>query len=171
MKKWNRYQQSKRANLAFTYALADYIEKKKSKVLSLCAHPGATNSGLQSRTQADVGVLCVANCTLGFASLLNMHYICHTRTHARTHSQSFMDRFVNGLAVAAGHSTDDGLLGLAYAALKEDVKNGDFFGPEKINGKAVLLPCEREKDPGYPKDQLDMLWTKSVEATGAKWDN
>jgi len=53
MAKWQRYQQSKRANLAFTYALADYAEKKGScRVKALCAHPGATNSGLQSRTDA-----------------------------------------------------------------------------------------------------------------------
>ena len=54
MAKWHRYQQSKRANLAFTYALADFIAARDGcSVKALCAHPGATNSGLQSRTQAD----------------------------------------------------------------------------------------------------------------------
>jgi len=53
MAKWQRYQQSKRANLAFTYALADYVDKKDGcRVKALCAHPGAANSGLQSRTDA-----------------------------------------------------------------------------------------------------------------------
>jgi len=51
MAKWQRYQQSKRANLAFTYALADLISARGTKVKSLCAHPGACNSGLQSRTE------------------------------------------------------------------------------------------------------------------------
>lgn len=51
MGKWQRYQQSKRANLAFTYALADFIKSRDNcRVKALCAHPGATNSGLQSRT-------------------------------------------------------------------------------------------------------------------------
>lgn len=54
MAKWRRYQQSKRLNLAFTYALADFIESKglQDCVIATCAHPGATNSGLQSRTAA-----------------------------------------------------------------------------------------------------------------------
>jgi len=52
--KWMRYQQSKRLNLGFTYALADFIKKKgfEDYVIATCAHPGATNSGLQSRTAA-----------------------------------------------------------------------------------------------------------------------
>lgn len=51
MGKWQRYQQSKRANLAFSYALANFIKSKdRCGVKAVCAHPGATNSGLQSRT-------------------------------------------------------------------------------------------------------------------------
>merc|ERR1712187_3542 len=52
--KWRRYQQSKRLNLGFTYALADSIKKRgvEDYVIATCAHPGATNSGLQSRTAA-----------------------------------------------------------------------------------------------------------------------
>lgn len=53
MAKWVRYQQSKRANLAFTYALADVLAQKAgNKVKAVCAHPGATNSGLQAHTDA-----------------------------------------------------------------------------------------------------------------------
>eukprot|EP00930_Biecheleria_cincta_P100470 TRINITY_DN92102_c0_g1_i1.p1 TRINITY_DN92102_c0_g1~~TRINITY_DN92102_c0_g1_i1.p1 ORF type:complete len:375 (+),score=74.59 TRINITY_DN92102_c0_g1_i1:172-1296(+) len=54
MAKWHRYQQSKRLNLGFTYALADMIKNKgvEDCVIATCAHPGATNSGLQSRTAA-----------------------------------------------------------------------------------------------------------------------
>jgi len=52
--KWRRYQQSKRLNLGFTYALADFIKNKgfEDCIIATCAHPGATNSGLQSRTAA-----------------------------------------------------------------------------------------------------------------------
>lgn len=54
MAKWRRYQQSKRLNLGFTHALADKIKKAdlEAYVIATCAHPGATNSGLQSRTAA-----------------------------------------------------------------------------------------------------------------------
>jgi NAD(P)-dependent dehydrogenase (short-subunit alcohol dehydrogenase family) len=52
MAKWRRYQQSKRLNLAFTYVLADRIKREglEESVIATCCHPGATNSGLQSRT-------------------------------------------------------------------------------------------------------------------------
>lgn len=55
MAKWRRYQQSKRLNLGFTYALADTIRNQgvEDYVIATCAHPGATNSGLQSRTAAN----------------------------------------------------------------------------------------------------------------------
>lgn len=136
MAKWKRYQQSKRANLAFTYALADFIDNRpECNVKAVCAHPGATNSGLQSHTQAD----------------------------------SWLDRFINGLAVVAGQSTEDGCLPLALASVKEGVSNGDFFGPPGLTGNAILLPMEREWGTGYDKGQLDMLWNKSNEATGAVW--
>jgi len=134
MAKWARYQQSKRANLAFTYALADFSEKKGSRVKAVCAHPGATNSGLQARTQGS----------------------------------SWMDNFINGLAVVSGHSTADGCLALALGTVKQDVPNGAFYGPLKLTGDAVLLPSERESD-GYDEKELDMLWEKSIAATGAKW--
>ena len=134
MAKWARYQQSKRANLAFTYALADYCEKKGARVKALCAHPGATNSGLQARTQGS----------------------------------SWLDNFINGLAVVSGQSTADGCLALALATVQEGAASGDFFGPAMLTGNALLLPNERESD-GYDQKELQMLWDKSVAATGATW--
>lgn len=130
--KWKRYQQSKRANLAFTYALADLFESRGSGVKALCAHPGASNSGLQSRTGGG----------------------------------AWVDNFINGLAARAGHSTGDGALGISVASCKEGVKNGEFFGPDNLTGTAVLLPSEKEE---YSKENLRLLWDKSIEATGAKW--
>lgn len=134
MGKWKRYQQSKKANLAYTYSLAERIDARPGcKVKAVCAHPGATNSGLQSRTKGS----------------------------------TYLDNFINGLAGVVGHSTADGVLALAMAALNKDVSNGDFFGPEEVTGKAVRLPSEKAKD--YPPEQLTLLWDKSVEATGAAW--
>jgi len=51
IQKWQRYQQSKLANLLFTYALHDRAQQHESKTRALCAHPGPTYSGLQERTE------------------------------------------------------------------------------------------------------------------------
>ena len=49
--KWTRYQQSKLANLMFTYALDDRAgQRPGNKVKSLCGHPGPADSGLQGKT-------------------------------------------------------------------------------------------------------------------------
>ena len=51
MRKWVRYQQSKLANLLFTYALHEQASALAgNRVKSLCAHPGPTNSGLQAKS-------------------------------------------------------------------------------------------------------------------------
>lgn len=54
--KWRRYQQSKLANLLFTYALAERLGARGSRVKALCAHPGPVDSGLQAKTTAAGGV-------------------------------------------------------------------------------------------------------------------
>lgn len=51
MGKWVRYQQSKLANLLFTYALQDAADRRPgNRVKSICAHPGPANSGLQTKS-------------------------------------------------------------------------------------------------------------------------
>lgn len=51
MGKWVRYQQSKLANLMFTYALQAEAEKRpENRIKSICAHPGPTDSGLQAKS-------------------------------------------------------------------------------------------------------------------------
>lgn len=51
MGKWVRYQQSKLANLMFTYALQSKAEARpENRVKAICAHPGPTNSGLQAKS-------------------------------------------------------------------------------------------------------------------------
>lgn len=51
MGKWVRYQQSKLANLMFTYALQNEAAKRPgNRVKSICAHPGPTDSGLQAKS-------------------------------------------------------------------------------------------------------------------------
>lgn len=51
MQKWVRYQQSKLANLLYTYALQDRAAARPGNgVKALCAHPGPTDSGLQAKS-------------------------------------------------------------------------------------------------------------------------
>jgi NAD(P)-dependent dehydrogenase (short-subunit alcohol dehydrogenase family) len=54
--RWVRYQQTKLANVVFTYALRDRAEKAGSMVKSLCAHPGLTATNLQVKSANDGGM-------------------------------------------------------------------------------------------------------------------
>jgi len=51
--RWERYGQTKLANLAFTYALRDRCEAAGTKVLALVAHPGVAATNLQVTSTAD----------------------------------------------------------------------------------------------------------------------
>lgn len=120
--KWRRYQQSKLANLLFTYALADRIPATgpDASILSACAHPGPTDSGLQGKTSAAGG----------------------TR---------LLDRMIIGRTMKVAQPVEAGAMGIVRAATFPDVANGDFYGPEGSGrpGPAVLLPPER--DPAAEK--------------------
>eukprot|EP00013_Stygamoeba_regulata_P024446 CAMPEP_0177647946 /NCGR_PEP_ID=MMETSP0447-20121125/10567_1 /TAXON_ID=0 /ORGANISM="Stygamoeba regulata, Strain BSH-02190019" /LENGTH=336 /DNA_ID=CAMNT_0019150557 /DNA_START=128 /DNA_END=1138 /DNA_ORIENTATION=+ len=50
LSKWTRYQQSKLANLLFTYGLHTRAQAAGSPVKVVCAHPGATLTDLQLKT-------------------------------------------------------------------------------------------------------------------------
>ncbi|NVB39555.1 SDR family NAD(P)-dependent oxidoreductase [Pseudenhygromyxa sp. WMMC2535] len=117
--KWRRYQQSKLANLLFTYALHDHIaaERPGSGVKSLCAHPGPTNSGLQAKT-SDAG---------------------GTRV---------LDQLILWRTLRVAHAVEDGALGLLRAACDPEVESGAFYGPEGRGqpGPAMLLPAERDAE-------------------------
>jgi NAD(P)-dependent dehydrogenase (short-subunit alcohol dehydrogenase family) len=126
-----RYQQSKLANLLFTYALHDFAQAKQVNVKSLCAHPGATNSGLQTKVKG----------------------------------QGILDNYILNSTLLMAHSTEDGTMGLALAAIGVKSQSGQFYGPgpdefadHGAYGPAMLLPEER--DPAAER----MLWNESIKA-------
>jgi len=116
--KWRRYQQSKLANLLFTYSLHDAIEVHRPELLgklkSLCAHPGPTHTELQAKTLA-----CGSN--------------------------GWLDRLIVRSIVQQAHSVEDGAMGIVRACCAAQVASMDFYGPlgRGRAGPAVLLPAER----------------------------
>jgi NAD(P)-dependent dehydrogenase (short-subunit alcohol dehydrogenase family) len=116
--KWQRYQQSKLANLLFTYALHEHIATERpalaDRVKVLCAHPGPTDSGLQAKTTKAGGT-------------------------------GLLDRFILWSTLMRAHAVEDGALGIARACCEPGVQSGQFYGPTSSNGgPAVLLPAERD---------------------------
>lgn len=118
--RWRRYQQSKLANLLFTYALADAIASQKphfaESIKSLCAHPGPTDSGLQGKT-------------------------------SRAGGTRLLDRYILWQTLRNAHSTEDGTQGILMAACDPKADTRDFFGPAGKGkaGPAVKLPQERDQ--------------------------
>src|SRR5262249_34237044 len=116
--KWRRYQQSKLANLLFTYALHDEIAKARpafaSKIKSLCAHPGPTDSGLQGKT-------------------------------AKAGGTRLLDQFILWRTLRVAQAVEDGTLGIARACCEPGVESAGFYGPTGSGqgGPAELLPAER----------------------------
>lgn len=115
--KWRRYQQSKLANLLFTYALHERVaaERPNCGVKSLCAHPGPTHSGLQSKTSHAGG----------------------TR---------ILDRLILWRTLRVAHAVEDGALGLLRASCEPAAQSAQFYGPagQGLPGPAELLPAERD---------------------------
>ncbi|KAJ9472160.1 putative oxidoreductase [Diplonema papillatum] len=119
--KWNRYKQSKLANLMFTYALHDKAAEQQDplakKVKILCAHPGPTSTGLQLKTAANGG----------------------TR---------YLDQYILNQALRNGQSSEDGAMGITLCCCARDVESLQFYGPSTPGqpGEAVLLPAERNAE-------------------------
>ncbi|MEJ2044747.1 MAG: SDR family NAD(P)-dependent oxidoreductase [Reinekea sp.] len=115
MQKWQRYQQSKLANLLFSYALHDRRPQGSGqKIKVVTAHPGPTRTELQVKTH-----------NAGATSLL--------------------DRLIVGRITKRAHSVDDGTSGIARCCCEPGINSGDFYGPVGRGqpGPAVLLPPER----------------------------
>lgn len=111
--RWKRYQQTKLANVVFTYALRDRVEAKggiTAKVKSLVAHPGLSATSLQVTSAEDGGM---------------------------------GKRFTSCLMGNASQSMEDGAMGILRCCCDAESKSGDFFGPKGMTGLAVLEPDEK----------------------------
>lgn len=118
LQKWVRYQQSKLANLLFTYALQDRIpDEFREKIKCLTAHPGPTDSGLQAKT-------------------------------LKSGREGLLDKYIIRRTLKQAHSVEDGACGIAICACSATVKSGEFYGPEGNgkSGPAVLLDAEKDKE-------------------------
>lgn len=141
---WTRYQQTKRANGLFTYALRDRFEAKKSNVKAMLAHPGVARTALIANTGKDG-----AGFTGVVGSCLQWMF-----------SSSFRSQ-----------TEEDGTLGILSCMCLSDAPNGAFYGPGKkgdgYRGPAVLISPEKEITD---KTQIELLWSKSEEAIGDKFE-
>jgi len=116
LQKWVRYQQSKLANLLFSYALHDRRpEGTSQKVKIVTAHPGPTDSGLQAKT-------------------------------VRAGGNGLLDGYIIGRTLKVAHSVEDGTSGIARCACEPGIRSGEFYGPAGRGkpGPAVLLEPERD---------------------------
>ena len=134
--KWQRYQQSKLANLLFTYALDDWIKARGSKVKSLCAHPGPAASGLQGKTSVAGGTRMLDN------FILNL---------AQKNAQSVEDGSMGIVRCCCDPSVQSGQF---YGPTLPQGKSGMQVGP------AEVLPEER--DSAAQK----LLWDESLNSCG-----
>lgn len=114
--RWKRYQQTKLANVVFTYALRDRVDAAggvHAKVKSVVAHPGLASTNLQVTSAQDGGM---------------------------------GERFSTLLMGNASQSTEDGTMGILRGCCDPEAKSGDFFGPKGMTGLAVLEPDEKLAD-------------------------
>jgi len=115
LQKWVRYQQSKLANLLFSYALHDRRPEGAAHLVKiLTAHPGPTDSGLQGKTVKAGGT-------------------------------GFLDRYIIRRTLKVAHSVEDGTAGIARCACEPGLRSSEFYGPAGRGqpGPALLLEPER----------------------------
>ena len=116
--KWRRYQQSKLANLLFTYALSDRMPDQE-----------------RQRGVKSAGPLTPARRTRGWRA-----------RSASAGGNRLLDRMILRRTLRVAHSVEDGALGILRASFDPTANDGDFFGPagNGAPGPAVLLPAERD---------------------------
>jgi NAD(P)-dependent dehydrogenase (short-subunit alcohol dehydrogenase family) len=149
--RWERYQQTKLANSVFMYGLHDKLNTAREKndeynnVLSLCAHPGVSSTGLFDHLYQGSG-------GGGMGS--------------RFFSTNIFQPIVSTLFL---QSAADGSMGLLKGMMdtKDNVKCGTLYGPKMFSGYAIPNPPKPYEIDTKAKE---MLWRTSEEATGVKFD-
>jgi len=145
---FQRYQQTKLANVVFTDALNTRLAAKNSPVKALVAHPGvALDTGLSTQTFATGGVTPPP----GFMMALMGTFLTQTE--------------------------QDATVGILRQTCDPAAVSGEFFGPlgsgggtgkhdtGEYKGAVGVLKAEPLSD----KKAQDMLWTVSEQSTGTKF--
>lgn len=139
---WRRYQQTKLANVCFTYGLADRLKANNSKVKALVCAPGIANTNLQvSSTKGN--------------------------NDGANGSPTMMWFFQK----VTGQSVEDGALPALHCMLDPAANSRDFFIPDgmgELGGKAKLLP---QPEPLANEEALQNLWKWSCETCKIENEN
>mmetsp|Transcript_4188 Transcript_4188/g.5240 ORF Transcript_4188/g.5240 Transcript_4188/m.5240 type:complete len:356 (-) Transcript_4188:42-1109(-) len=144
---FQRYQQSKLANVVFTYALHRKLQQKGSKVKSLVAHPGVAATELSAGTVKAGGAEDMGKAPKWVGRLM-----------------------VNMM----GQSEEDATVGILRQACDPAAQSGEFYGPlgkgggtgqfdnSEFNGPVGVLKPE----PLADTEAQDLLWSTSEKVTG-----
>ena len=144
---FHRYQQSKLANVVFTYALHDRLKERGSKVKALVAHPGVAATGLAKQTIKQGGAKDLEQMPSFVGHLFN-YFLCQTE--------------------------EDATVGILRCACSPEAQSGEFFGPLGQGGDTGSYDMSEQKGPvGLLAEQplahseaRAMLWKISAEVTG-----
>mmetsp|Transcript_20748 Transcript_20748/g.64060 ORF Transcript_20748/g.64060 Transcript_20748/m.64060 type:complete len:364 (+) Transcript_20748:83-1174(+) len=148
---FQRYQQTKLANVVFTYALDEKLKAKGSKVKALVAHPGVAPTQLATHTMENGGMDDVKN----------------------------MPKCVSNLIFSMMmQSEEDATLGIMRCTCDPEVESRQFYGPKgkkedsdthdqsEYSGMAELKAEEKLAD----KEAQLALWAASEKACGITFD-
>jgi len=147
---FQRYQQSKLANVVFTYALHDRLSEAGSRVKALVAHPGVAPTALH------------LNSAMGADA---------------AESGWLMRALMRFFFKAMTQSEEDGTMGILMCSADPSAESGNFYGPYGkglVGGKhdqaAYTGPATRMKfETLAHAEAREMLWRVSEEVTGASF--
>mmetsp|Transcript_3429 Transcript_3429/g.6015 ORF Transcript_3429/g.6015 Transcript_3429/m.6015 type:complete len:360 (+) Transcript_3429:2-1081(+) len=146
-----RYQQSKLANVVFTYALHNRLQKKGSKIKVLCAHPGVAPTQLMQGTMSAGGAKEFEGAPAWVGALMNWFLF---------------------------QSEEDATVGILRNACSPEAKSGELFGPLGKGGATGKHDTSEYRGPvgvlntePFAHEQAQaMLWATSEKVTGVKFD-